>query len=204
MEAGFSSLESLSFSDQILFTQFGRGPRAGTPFSLIHQAFEHIADSHPQEIAVQQDDGTSITYGELEKRSNLLSNKLIAQGLVSQQRVCLVFQRSINMVIAILAVLKANCQYVPLDGGVVPNETLSHILDDTKAPFVICQAKFELKVRSQARASVAVLVMEAEMEGRKLGGSLRRPRSTITKYDGAYIIYTSGMCNRKSCVFSMY
>jgi non-ribosomal peptide synthetase component F len=195
MEAGFSSVESLSFSDQILFNQFGRGPRARTPFSLIHQGFEYIADNHPQEIAVQQDDGAFITYGELEKRSNLLSNRLIAQGLAPRQCVCLVFQRSIDMVIAILAVLKANCQYVPLDGGVVPNETLGHILDDTKAPFVICQAKFETKVRSRARASVAVLVMEAEMERRKLGGSLRRPRSTITKYGGAYIIYTSGMYN---------
>jgi non-ribosomal peptide synthetase component F len=195
MEAGFSSLESLSFSDRILFEQFGRGPRARTPFSLIHQGFEHIADSHPEEIAVQQDDGTSITYGELEARSNLLSNRLIANGLAPRQRVCLVFQRSIHMVIAILAVLKANCQYVPLDGGVVPDKTLSHILDDTDAPFVICQAKFETKVRSQARASVAVLIMEAEMERRKLGRSLRRPQSSITKHDGAYIIYTSGMCN---------
>jgi acyl-CoA synthetase (AMP-forming)/AMP-acid ligase II len=193
MEAGFSSVDSLSFSDQILFTQFGQGPRARTQFSLVHQAFEHIADNYPQVTAIRQDDGTSITYGELEKRSNLLSNKLIAQGLVSRQRVCLVFQRSIHMVIAILAVLKANCQYVPLDGGVVPNKTLSHILDDTDAPFVICQARFVNKVRSQARASVTVLVMEAEMEGRKLDGSLRRPRSTLTKRDGAYIIYTSGV-----------
>lgn len=196
MEAGFSSVDSLSFSDQILFNQFGRGPRARTPFSLIHRGFEIIADNYPQEIAVQQDDGATITYGELEKRSNLLSNKLINQGLAPQQRVCLVFQRSIHMVIAILAVLKAGCQYIPLDGGVVPNETLNHILDDTKASFVICQAKFEFKVRSQASASVAILVIEAEMEGDKLDGSLVRPRSRMTKYDGAYIIYTSGMCDK--------
>lgn len=193
MEVGFSRVDSLSFPDQKLFNQFGRGPRASTPLSLVHQGFEQIADNSPQEIAVQQDDGAIITYGELEKRSNLLSNRLIAQGLAPRQRVCLVFQRSIHMMVAILAVLKANCQYVPLDGGVVPHETLSHILNDTKANFVICQAKFAIKVRSQASVSVAVLVMEAEMDGATVDGSLARPRPTITKHDGAYIIYTSGM-----------
>ncbi|TID21018.1 putative nonribosomal peptide synthetase 12 protein [Venturia nashicola] len=192
MEAGFSNIESLSFSDRILFTHFGRGPRVRAPFSLIHRGFESIADRYPQAIAVQQDDGATITYGELEKRSNLLSNKLTIQGLVPKQRVCLVFHRSIHMVIAVLAVLKAGCQYVPLDGGVVPDETLNHILDDTKAPFVICQAQYEFKVRSQASASVAVLVIEAEMDGDQLHGSVVRPRTRLTKYDGAYIIYTSG------------
>jgi len=178
------SLEALAASDRILFDQFGRGPLMDVPFSHIHHAFERMAELYPSAIAVEQHDGTSITYSELERRANVLSNRLISQGLLPRQRICLVFQRSIYMVIAILAVLKANCQYVPLDGGIVPEETLQHILLDTQAPLVICLKKFEFKVR---RHTSSVLVLDAD---------------AATHRHGAYIIYTSGECNPSKIRYS--
>jgi non-ribosomal peptide synthetase component F len=183
-------LEKLTLADRLLFDQFGKGPKEHVPFTLIHQAFEQITDLHPEAVAVRHHDGTSITYGELERRSNILSNKLAALGLLPRQRVCLVLQRSIHMVVAILAVLKANCQYVPLDGGVVPEETLSHILSDTGAPMVICLKKFESKVRACASDSTSILAIDAD--NHSVHGTSLRPESRITSSDGAYIIYTSG------------
>jgi non-ribosomal peptide synthetase component F len=186
----FHSLSELSTIDRNLFNQFGRGSREEVPFPLIHQAFEHVADLHPTAVAVRQHDGRAITYAELERRSNTLSNQLIESGLRPRQRVCLMFQRSINMVVAILAVLKANCQYVPLDGGVIPDEALDHIFQDTQTPVVICQEKYELKVRAHARLSMDVVVIQDNWVAQ---GNSSRPESVIESGDGAYIIYTSGM-----------
>jgi non-ribosomal peptide synthetase component F len=192
MNSQVSNLEGLSPSDRILFDHFGRGPLEEPSFTYLHHAFEHFADHHPSAIAVHQDDGTSITYAELERRANILSNRLISDGLLPRQRVCLVIQRSIHMVVAILAILKANCQYIPLDGGVVPDETLGHILCDAQAPLIVCLQKFEHKVRKQINDSASVLILDGGEQF--LHGNEARPGSKIIiPSDGAYIIYTSGM-----------
>jgi non-ribosomal peptide synthetase component F len=116
MQNYFYRLETLSPTDRSLFNHFGRGQSIWPPFSLIHQAFENVVDTQPQSMAVDHD-GRSMTYRELEEAANILASRLMLQGLRHQQRVCLVVQRSSFMTIAILAVLKCGCQYVPLGGG---------------------------------------------------------------------------------------
>jgi non-ribosomal peptide synthetase component F len=191
MDLEFHGLDGLSLSERILFHQFGKGADEAVPFTHVHHAFEHFAYLHPSAIAVQEHDGASITYGELERRSNILSNMLISNGLLPRQRVCLVMQRSIHMVVAIMAVLKSNCQYIPLDGGVVPDETLAHILSDTQAPLVLCLKKFEAKIRRHAKKSAYILCLDGEHQF--LNGDETRPTSKdLIPNDGAYIIYTSG------------
>jgi non-ribosomal peptide synthetase component F len=191
MNSEFHGLEGLSLSERILFNQFGRGPKEAVPFTQIHHAFEHFATLHPSATAVQEHDGTSVTYGELERRSNILSNRLITGGLLPRKRVCLVFQRSIHMVVAILAVLKANCQYIPIDGGVVPDETLAHILFDTEAPLVLCLKKFEPKVRCHTKYSTHVISLDEEAQS-WVEDETRPTSNAFIPNDGAYIIYTSG------------
>lgn len=195
MPSSFQNLEGLTFSDQILFNQFGRGREDPSPFSLIHKAFESIVDQHPNVIAVEQE-GLVLTYHELEKAANGLANRLISMGLQPKQRVCLVVQRSLPMVIAMLAILKCGCQYVPLDGQVTAESALRHIIKDTGAPLILCLEKFHNKVRSLADpAATTILVLDSSLEEPSVS---YRPQVECSKFDGAYAIYTSGRTPKRS------
>jgi non-ribosomal peptide synthetase component F len=192
MTDSFQALERLPVVDQQRFNDFGRGPQVLPAFSLVHQAFESIVDCQPSSVAVEHD-GHIITYGELEKLANVLANRLIATGLRPQRRVCLVLQRSIHMVVAILAVLKCGCQYVPLDGGVVPDNMLTHIFKDTSAPYVLCLEKFRHRVQKFTGTKNTVFVLDGQTDDENDSILAPRPAVDLNYSDGAYIIYTSGM-----------
>ena len=191
MALPLQNISSLSPEDRVLFQKYGQGPKIPAPFSLVHKAIEHIVDNNFTEPAVQHT-GRFITYGELERDANILSNRLIAMGLRPRQRVCLVYQRSIPMVIAILAVLKCGCQYVPMDGGVVSDESLVHILKDTGAPIVLCLEKYYNRCKQFAPEGAFVVALEDLLDNSNERASARRPQVEISPEDGAYVIYTSG------------
>jgi non-ribosomal peptide synthetase component F len=188
MAGSFQGLEGLSFSDQILFNHFGHGSHLPSPFTLIHKAFEHVVDQQPDTIAMEHD-GRSLTYLELERAANGLANRLIAMGLPPRQRVCLVVQRSLPMVIAMLAILKCGCQYVPLDGQVTAESALRHIMKDTNSKYVLCLEKFHSKVMEIADPACRIVVLDGSLEQ---PASIRKPLVLVTKFYGAYCIYTSG------------
>ncbi|KAL2069906.1 hypothetical protein VTL71DRAFT_14585 [Oculimacula yallundae] len=188
MTSSFQGLEGLTFAEQVLFNQFGRGRDVATAFSTIHSAFESKVDQQPNAIAVEQD-GRSLTYQELERAANGLANRLISMGLEPRQRVCLVVQRSLPMAIAMLAILKAGCQYVPLDGQVTAESALRHIMKDTQAPFILCLEKFYTKVQQLAEPTARIVVLDSSLEAPE---STLRPRIPVGRGDGAYCIYTSG------------
>ncbi|KAH8591072.1 nonribosomal peptide synthetase 12 [Bisporella sp. PMI_857] len=182
------SLNTLSLKDQEFFLKHGQGPSISPPFTLIHKAFESRADSQPHDLAIECC-GASITYSQLDEEANALAARLISDGLQPRQRVCIVIQRSIHMIVAILAVLKCGCQYVPLDGGVVPEQSLSYIVSDTAVSTVICLKKFVHKLQHAISHQVSLLVVDEQPSNEK---SRARPNIDITPHDGAYIIYTSG------------
>ncbi|KAI0802586.1 acetyl-CoA synthetase-like protein [Xylaria sp. FL0064] len=192
----FYSIDKLSLEDQRLFNLFGRGPHVNIPFDLVHKAFEHIVDSHPHTTAARHHDGTTITYEELDRQANILSNNLIQRGLRPSGRVCIVVSRSIELLVGILAVLKAGAQYVPLDGGIVADAALEHIFNDTGARIILCLAKFRTKVEPHARKTASVVV---ELDGRNRGHRYEndaRPNVVMDSSFGSYMIYTSGTTGR--------
>jgi non-ribosomal peptide synthetase component F len=186
------ALGKLSPTDQNLFHTFGDGLRIDPPFSLIHSAFESIADSQPLSPAVEHD-GIIMSYREIEEAANILANKLIVKGLRPRRRVCLVVQRSTFMVIAILAILKCGCQYVPIDGGVIPEHSLRHIFRDTEASFILCLEKFLNRVQQVACPESCIIALDnAKATDLDLPTMRMRPKVSVESCDGAYIIYTSG------------
>lgn len=96
------------------------------------------------------------------------------------------------MVVAILAVLKCGCQYIPLDGKVTPDLTLAHVLKDTQTPFVLCLERFYERARSFAGRNTNVIIIDTFGENSIFSMTLR-PAINVDQNDGAYIIYTSGM-----------
>ncbi|KAF2737762.1 acetyl-CoA synthetase-like protein [Polyplosphaeria fusca] len=184
----FYGLEGLSLQHQHLVSRFGRGPITCSSHSTVHEAFESIVDSHPGVIAAKHGD-RSITYGELDAAANRMAHHLIELGLAPRQRVCLVVQRSFEMLVGIFAVLKAGCQYVPIDGGVSSDQALQHILEDTRARFVLCLERFESRVRKHGGSSIHVVRLGSEEES---FCSRDRLRMRGCSEDGVYAIYTSG------------
>lgn len=187
----FHSVESLLSEDQLLFNQFGRGPKVDIPFNLVHQAFEYNVDNYPDTIAARRHDGKSICYRELDAWANVLGNKLIDHGLRPGDRVCIVVSRSLEMLAGLLAVLKAGGQYIPLDGGIVSEDSLRHILKDTGAKIVLCLGKFRSKV-DQFLPTPYVRVLELDTDKNLWVGDERRPNVNIDGSYGCYVIYTSG------------
>jgi len=173
-----------------LFLQYGQGPTVLPSFSLIHKAFEYRADTQPYSVAAEYS-GISITYAELELKSNALANSLINNGLQPRQRVCLVVQRSIHMLVGILAILKCGCQYVPLDGGVTPEHYISHLVRDTEASTILCLNAFVSKIKRCVPQDVSLVVLDRD-DDLLAKSSASRPIVDVGREDGAYIIYTSG------------
>ena len=96
----------------------------------IHEAFEAQADRTPDAVALVDGD-RSITYRELDKRANQLAHEILAQGVAPDQMVGIFIDRSIEMVVGLLGILKAGAAYVPMDPS-YPADRLAIILEDTR------------------------------------------------------------------------
>lgn len=141
-----SSLNHLSPSDRAAFFSFGFGPAPiPTQLPCIHQAFTSWATLTPDGIAVEH--GTAkITYRDLDLRSNHLAAVLRNNGVRPGKRVCIVASRGIALITGILATIKAGGQYVPLDGGIVTDDTLGYVLHDSEAIIALVTHAWEQRI----------------------------------------------------------
>lgn len=183
-------MSNLSTKDQDTLLKLGQGPRVPITHSTIHSAFESVVDSYPTALAAVYAD-QQLTYIQLDLAANRLSHYLISSGLRPRQRVCLVVQRSLEMLIGLLAILKAGCQYVPIDGGVVSDEALRHIFEDTEARFILCLPRYWDRVKQFSDKKCVVLELGMETGAFYDAG---RPEVEVTADDGVYAMYTSGEC----------
>jgi non-ribosomal peptide synthetase component F len=182
------NVSSFPTKSQSLLQEFGRGPQLSVSHATVHEAFESIVDAAPAVVAAIHGTET-VTYLQLDLAANRLAHYLISSGLHPKQRVCLVVQRSIEMLIGLLAILKAGCQYVPIDGGVASDEALRHIFVDTEARFILCLPRYWDRVKQFANEQAVVLEL-----GMSTGAyySPLRPGIPVTSEDGVYAMYTSG------------
>jgi len=93
--------------------------------ACVHRLFEQQVRRSPEATALVFE-GESLTYAELNARANRLAHRMIALGVRPDDRVALCMQRSIGMIVALMAILKAGAAYVPLDPA-YPGERLTHI-----------------------------------------------------------------------------
>ncbi|KAF7416084.1 hypothetical protein PC9H_002344 [Pleurotus ostreatus] len=188
-----SLLSTLTISDQLFFSKHSFGPIQQSPFSCIHHAFESHVESHPQSLAVVDpfapSDLKSITYSELDRQANFLARHLRnIHGVVPGKRVCLLIERSIFMIIGIVAILKSGASYIPLDGNIVADSTLSHIIQDSEANCVLSLRKFASRVISANATSICLDDVLATITDDECG----KPVDLSNPDDSAYIVYTSG------------
>ncbi|KAG7088434.1 hypothetical protein E1B28_012427 [Marasmius oreades] len=185
MHPNLGLLEELSTEDRSAFFRLGRGDVVPVPFLRVHDAFDHYAALYPYNIAVE-DFTEQITYAELDRLANHLALHLQSLGITRGSRVCLLVERSIYMVIGILGILKAGGGYVPLDGNVVSDKTLHHVLGDSKAGAVLSMRPFMERVPT---SDIPVICLEDALSST---GDVTRPQANASADDSVYIIYTSG------------
>jgi natural product biosynthesis luciferase-like monooxygenase protein/amino acid adenylation domain-containing protein/FkbM family methyltransferase len=158
--------------------------------SCIHELFSAAATRRPEAVAVVSG-GESLTYGALERRANRLARLLARLGVGPEVPVGLCLPRSLDAVVAMLAVLKSGGAYLPLDPG-HPRQRLAHVLGETGPPVVLTLAALRgvLPAPSQSHA-FRVICLDASAE--EIGRESAEPLASATVPDSlAYILYTSG------------
>ncbi|CAE6451292.1 unnamed protein product [Rhizoctonia solani] len=177
------SIANLSPEDQAKFISFGLGPTYTPPFQTIHEAFEHQATERPSAIAIEHD-GKSVTYFELKQMSDRLAVALKQQGVKRGDRVLLLVQRSIPMVVGMLGIMKAGAAYVPQDGGISTDSTLAHIIRDAGVQTIVCLRKYAARIPDSK-----TLVLEDIIDN---DNYLQHTTVNGQFSDSVYAIYTSG------------
>jgi amino acid adenylation domain-containing protein len=179
-------------SHQILREWNATGPVEDS--ELLHALFERRAAEVPERTALISGE-ESLTYGELNRRADLFAAQLRRAGVGPEVPVAVRTERSPEMVIALLAVLKAGGFYLPLDPK-APEERLRFLLADTGAHVLVTQRALAEALPLPARELILLDIAEAAQ------GATNQGESSAATLPGnlAYLIYTSGSTGRPKAV----
>lgn len=155
----------------------------------IHYLFENQVEHTPKRVAVVFQ-GQQLTYQELNQRANQLAHHLMTLGVKPEVRVGICVERSLEMVIGLLAILKAGGAYVPL-GAHYPSERLAFMLEDAQVPILLTQQHLLPLFNSPP------LTLCLDSDGEQFFQEHKSNPSHQTTLDNlAYVIYTSGSTGR--------
>lgn len=153
--------------------------------------FEKQVQKNPNKIAVTCN-GIKLTYKELNERANELAHYLVEEGIRPNQFVALVFPRSIEMVVSMLAVLKAGAAYLPIDPE-YPAERVNYIVNDAKLVCIITHSSVSSKLVIEN--DMKKIVLDEEETKLALHTYSRMNiacKNDVSLLNPAYTIYTSG------------
>ncbi|HEX8185281.1 MAG TPA: amino acid adenylation domain-containing protein, partial [Blastocatellia bacterium] len=156
----------------------------------LHMLFERRAAQTPEPTALVFE-RECVSYRELNERANQLAHYLQRLGVAPESLVAICVERGVDMVVSLLAVLKAGCAYVPLDPS-YPMDRLSFMLEDSKACVLLTQNRLPEPVSARAAKSVC-LDRDWNIIARERTDN---PAFQIDADGLAYIIYTSGSTGR--------
>ncbi|MEU3730984.1 amino acid adenylation domain-containing protein [Streptomyces sp. NPDC033538] len=159
------------------------------------ELFERQAARRADEVAVVYD-GTTLTYGELNARANRLARHLIARGVGPESLVGVCLERSAELVVALLAVLKAGGAYLPIDPD-SPADRVAHIVEDA-APVLLVTTDTTDAVPDLAHDLPLVHLDRAGAFDGESAADLTdaERRTALRPAHPAYVIYTSGSTGR--------
>ncbi|HEX3320466.1 MAG TPA: condensation domain-containing protein, partial [Terriglobales bacterium] len=153
--------------------------------STIHEVFDAQCERTPDSIAIIEKN-KHVSFGQLQERSNRLARHLQQLGAGPGSRVALCVERSIDMFVGLMGILKSGAAYVPLDPA-YPSNRLRLMLDDSD-PVVVLGTRKLLKSLPAHRAQVALDDEWPEIAPER-GEALQ---TLVHSDDPAYVLYTSG------------
>ncbi|WP_229212466.1 non-ribosomal peptide synthetase, partial [Duganella sp. HH105] len=173
-----------------LLVEWNDTASAGVPDGTIHALFEQRAAASPESVALEYEDA-SLTYGELNARANRLAHHLRTLGVGPDVLVGLCVERSLEMIVGLLAILKAGGAYVPLDPA-YPADRLAYMLEDAAPAVLLTQQRL---LPALPAGDVPVFLLDADVAS--LDACDATNPSTETRAGNlAYVIYTSGSTGR--------
>jgi fengycin family lipopeptide synthetase B len=150
----------------------------------LHEIFEEQVRRTPDAVAVTFEQ-EQCTYAQLNARANLMAHQLRALGAGPEVLVGICLERSIDMMVGILAILKAGAAYIPLDPA-YPSERLSLLLEDSRAPLVLTHSALTSRLPGSNSQLVCI---DRDLPPT---GDTQDPVSRASPENVAYVIYTSG------------
>ncbi len=185
-EQSIELLPILPLSEQKLLAQWNQTNIAEHPKVCIHELFEHQVLKSPNAIAIEWEN-EKVTYQDLNHRANQLAHYLQSLGVDSEVLVGIYLERSLLVIVGLLAVLKAGGAYIPLDPD-YPQQRLTYMAEDAQISLLLTQ---ESLLDSLPAEDVGVIVLD------KLADILTVQRSENTLSEVApenllCLLYTSG------------
>lgn len=162
--------------------------------------FEAQAERFPNRAAIIFR-GTTLTFAELNRRANQLAHHLVRSGVAIEDIVGLALPRCPEMVVSVLAVLKAGAAYLPLDPE-YPAERLALMLEDASPRMVITLGG----LTSRIGGSGVTLLLDDPATSARVGheSDANVARPGLTPANAAYVIYTSGSTGRPKAVLGTH
>jgi amino acid adenylation domain-containing protein len=182
--AGMSLLTSAE-QEQLLVSWNQTGNQVPVE-SCLHHLFEEQVEQTPDAIAVICE-AQRLTYRDLNNRANQLAHYLRDQLVGTDEHVGICCERSLEMIVGILGILKAGAAYVPMDPG-QPSERLRYILKDAQIRLLLTEQALLEKISGEG---TQVKCLDADWELIS-GYYTENPHTEVTPDNTAYVIYTSG------------
>ena len=186
-----TGLQALTPYDRDRFFAFGWGATEAPRFSTILDGFTHFAALQPMAVAVEHQ-GAAITYGALNTAANRLARVLAEKGVKRGLVVGLFLQRSIEMVVGILAAMKVGAAYAPQHVGVATEDGLRYIAEQTGAKVLLTLSKFkdDVPVDTDRQSLVCIdeVMADTALSSEAPSGDAYRLRAS----DRAIVLFTSG------------
>jgi amino acid adenylation domain-containing protein len=164
---------------------------AQVPDCLIHNLFEKKSLLNPHKRAISSG-SVSMTYGELNKRANQLAWHIISKGVVPGSVIGICIERSCEMAVSVLGILKAGCCYLPIDPS-LPSERIDYMLEDSAAKFMITQESYREKFQGFKHDEIVFIDNERDIIGKL---DEKTPSLNADNQSLAYLMYTSGSTGR--------
>ena len=179
---------------QQLLLEFNNTQKTYPQEQCIHQLFEEQVQKNPDAIAVVFEQ-QQLTYQQLNAKGNQLAHYLQNLGVKPETLVGICLERSIEIVVGLLGVLKAGGAYIPLDPK-LPPENLNFKLQDTNAPVILTK---KYLVQSLPKSGRETICLDSDWD--KISQeSTENPTSEVTPSNLIYLIYTSGSTGKQKGV----
>lgn len=187
-DAYLAELPLLSASAQQQALNALRMPPVEFPLTRVQCLVEQQVARDPQRVAVEMG-GRSYSYAELNARANRLAGELAALGAAPGQRIGICLERSLQLAVAVLGVLKTGSAYVPLDPR-YPASRIDAMAADARIDLVVTQAELS------ASLPVACRAVLLDASGAAPDGNTATAGNPPPAGDSAYVIFTSGSTGR--------
>jgi amino acid adenylation domain-containing protein len=172
-----------------LLAGFNDSGSAAGPDLCLHELFEAQARLGPEREALVAPEGVRLSYGELNERAERLARRLRALGLGPEVLAGVLLDRSADLIVALLAVLKAGGAYAPLDPN-YPQQRVLLMLETARARVLVTRRRLAESIEQALPAGLSTVYLDPGWEEEPVGES--GERAAVLPENLAYVIFTSG------------